>query len=276
MGFERNEKWQQNAPRMRNKSGTRKNDTRISVDTRKNKRNSAKNSGAPKSRVSRAEVRKSSTLRKNYQRKYENDLRKILPDSLQKKLIFFVLGVILIAVLFIFSYSYVKGQITQYHQAKSAPSVVEKMQPIACTADNLDVKLEIARRSEGAGAIFKVIFTNRNSVAPCLIDAGYSNVKLQVLSGNEKIWNSQVCAIGEKKKQLLISKGVTSKQSYVWNGLHAGADCKGTGLAQAGGYRVNLSINNKTVIHDSPFAINKNGTISIPVSTVSEKDENSK
>ncbi|XCB29487.1 hypothetical protein RQN30_09770 [Arcanobacterium hippocoleae] len=129
---------------------------------------------------------------------------------------------------------------------------------------NLDLQLEIARRSEGAGAVFNVTFNNPKSLAPCYVDAGYSNVKIQVTSGDENIWNSQVCKAGAQSKTLLLGPGVSSRQGYLWNGIHAGSDCTGTALAQAGTYRVSLSVNEKTVVENLPFIINQNRTISIP------------
>ncbi|WP_353066132.1 hypothetical protein [Arcanobacterium hippocoleae] len=175
-----------------------------------------------------------------------------------------VLALIVLALLAVFAFSYVKSQINEYHETKTAPAAAAKFTPIACTDENLELKLEVAARKGETGAVFNVLFRNPKTTAPCLIDAGYSNVKLNVVSGDAQVWNSQVCAAGVKNKQLLIGKGVTSKQGYIWNGVHAGSGCKGTSLAQPGTYRVQLSVAGKNVVDNYPFIINSNGTISIP------------
>lgn len=193
-------------------------------------------------------------------------------DARQKNRLILVLALIALIALIIFAYVYVKGQVADYHQAKATPAEAEQFEPVACTAENMDVSLEISGRSDGPGAVFNVIFTNTKSIAPCYLDAGNSHVQLQVTSGNENVWNSQVCKAGAESKQLLLSKGVSSRQSYLWNGIHAGVSCDGTSLAQAGTYRVSLALDHEVLVDQSPFVINQNGTIGV-LSTITPTQE---
>ncbi len=135
------------------------------------------------------------------------------------------------------------------------PSTLSKYDPVACTADMLAFKIEYAGKYAGEPVKFVQSITNSKGKAPCYIEGGYTNMWLKVVSGDVPIWDTRSCKIGAENKPLLLDTGLKYAQSMTWNGKHAGADCKGKKLAQAGTYRAQFYLGEEKVGEEKVFEL---------------------
>lgn len=136
-----------------------------------------------------------------------------------------------------------KWQAEQAAEAKAYQIRMEQRTfppPSPCPANA--IKMELTHPSpvvdEGAGDIFHLALTNTGKT-PCTMSADFKKIGVQIVSGNQIVYNSTACRKDEtNSKQLLLGPNMTWKQDLLWDGRIQPADCSAPGeIAKTGTYR---------------------------------------
>lgn len=139
--------------------------------------------------------------------------------------------------------AFAKWQAAQAADAKAYQLKMEQRTfpaPDPCPPEALDLTLSHPSAVVLVGSGNQAEMTLRNAgETACTVVIDPAKVGIQILSGNQIIYNSTAC-LPEKRdtKQLLLDKGMTWKTKLNWDGLVQNADCSpATQKATAGTYR---------------------------------------
>ncbi len=124
--------------------------------------------------------------------------------------------------------------------ATAAPDPADEYKEIACTPKMLSAQLSQRSTYAGKEVAFSAVLTNSDVKRACHIDAGYENIYFLLTSGEQTVWNSRTCKVGEESELLLIGPKREGYVSVAWNGINAGSACSGENLAGAGTYHAQL------------------------------------
>lgn len=124
--------------------------------------------------------------------------------------------------------------------ATAAPDPADEYKEIACTPKMLSAQLSQRSTYAGKEVVFSAVLTNSDVKRACHIDAGYENIYFLLTSGEQTVWNSRTCKVGEDSELLLIGPKREGHVSVAWNGINAGSVCSGENLAGAGTYHAQL------------------------------------
>lgn len=150
-------------------------------------------------------------------------------SSFQRRLLTILLIVVLAIVATFVAVKYALSKIEK-HTVPINP--VEQFDPVACSSSMLSTTVQVASTGKSQVAV-SVSITNKGDT-PCSFDA--ADLRLQLASGDQTAYDSQVCESGPAAKILLLDTGLTTTQTLTWNGINAGANCQGQSLAGAGTY----------------------------------------
>ena len=122
---------------------------------------------------------------------------------------------------------------TDHAVVVASPTVEDS--PVACSADNVDVKLTPSSVYAGRPITFALEITNKSKTTPCYFDAGYSNLGVELTSGTDTIVDTRACKGGKANRLLLLDTEYTTKMSIGWDGTFSGSTCKSGGAASKPG-----------------------------------------
>ena len=134
----------------------------------------------------------------------------------------------------------VRSSINEIEEKTSGPDPTEQFREVPCTTEMISANLSKTATFAGEPVDFASVLTNGDKKRPCYLDSGYPEIYLRVTSGEELIWDSQVCQVGAEEKQLLIGPGREGYFTVQWPGIVAGPKCEGTNTATAGTYHAQL------------------------------------
>lgn len=129
--------------------------------------------------------------------------------------------------------------------ATAAPDPTDEYREVGCTPNLLNAQLSQRSTYAGKDVIFSGVLTNSDAKRACHVDAGYEHIYLRLTSGEQIVWDSRTCEVGEKSTLLLIGPKREGHVSAGWNGINAGAECSGTNSAGAGTYHAQLMWDDK-------------------------------
>lgn len=156
-----------------------------------------------------------------------------------------ILGLIVVFVLFaattFFVVRYLRSTVDAVNSAAAQPSPTAEFEPVACTADDVQLNLSHASRYAGQSVNFTIHYAYSGDGTPCYLLADKENLQVTVTSGEVEVWNSQQCGVGSDTLQLLFMPEVTHKQSYTWDGNITSASCAVTGPSKPGTYRAKVT-----------------------------------
>ena len=98
-------------------------------------------------------------------------------------------------------------------------------EPEACRSGDLSIESsgpEIV--GVGQGASFTLSVTNSGPVS-CLLDAGAASVGVELTSGENPVWSSTACPVGDAERPLLLGQGDSTQITLEWNGYTVGSYC---------------------------------------------------
>lgn len=144
-----------------------------------------------------------------------------------------ILGTVAIVLAVVALVGVVKYALSKIETHTTPVNPVAEFEPVACDADMLVTSVERTGSTSGKPVTFSASITNKGA-RPCFFDA--AELRLQLTSGNQTVYDSQVCQAGPAAKLLLLDKGMTTVQALAWNGVNAGVNCQGTSVAGAGTY----------------------------------------
>lgn len=162
-----------------------------------------------------------------------------------RTIITWVLGGLLLVGVAVFAINYAIGKVDNYSAVEDPAKAFD---PVPCTADILDIGIEGLSGSTADGALLTVTLTNMAEKSPCYINVGYKSFGFQIESGNQVIFDSRVCQVGNESKRLLINPGSSGKTSVSWNGMNRGGNCTGNSYAGDGMYVLNLFSGNEQLL----------------------------
>lgn len=137
---------------------------------------------------------------------------------------------------------FIKDKLNEHAQTLRDSSTDADTEIVACTPDQVEMTTSWSDIVAGQPVTFTIDVTN-TSDKPCSIDAGPSSLVLNVVSGNDSIWNSSYCQANTDSRLYVLGEGKSSQLSVAWDGLRNTSDCQ-TGLAapRAGVYVVTGTI----------------------------------
>ena len=171
------------------------------------------------------------------------------------RLLLIIAAIALVIVLVVVSTKLVRDSLAQVEVNTSAPNPADEFREVQCTSEMLDFSSAYSGRAAGDPVNFTATLSNTDPKHPCFIDAGYDHVKVIVTSGEETIWDSQKCALGNQQEMLLIGSKQETQISAMWDGIVSGPDCTGTREAQPGTYHARFYWDNKEVTDDMVFEL---------------------
>lgn len=122
---------------------------------------------------------------------------------------------------------------------------VEQFEPVACSSGSLSTAVNSAGGAAGQQVTLSASITNKGE-APCYFDA--ADLRLQLTSGDQTVYDSQVCSSGPASKILLLDADMTTTQALSWNGVNAGANCQGKSIAGAGTYVARILLGSDPIL----------------------------
>lgn len=130
--------------------------------------------------------------------------------------------------------------------------------PQPCPDNSLEITLThpSAVINVGAGDQAEMTLHNAGKTA-CTVMIDPAKVGIQIISGNQIIYNSTSCQPADAPtRQLLLDRGMTWKQTLSWDGLVHNADCSpASEAAVAGTYRLNAVWNGAISGSETVFAL---------------------
>lgn len=130
----------------------------------------------------------------------------------------------------------VRHSLTHLEESTARPDPADAYREIPCTPKLLSGVLENTHTYAGKPISFTSTLTNTDKKRACYLDGGYSAMRVEITSGDQLVWDSQACEIGDEHLQLLIGAGRTGTFAVQWPGIAAGRDCTGTSAASPGAY----------------------------------------
>ena len=98
-------------------------------------------------------------------------------------------------------------------------------EPEACRSGDLSIESSGPETvGAGQGASFTLSVTNSGPVS-CLLDAGAASVGVELTSGENPVWSSTACPVGDAERPLLLGQGDSTQITLEWNGYTVGSDC---------------------------------------------------
>lgn len=149
----------------------------------------------------------------------------------------------------------IRGSIDDIEASTAAPDPKDAFREVPCTPELLNTAFKQSATYAGKPVDFSVALANKGAKRACYLNAGYADMHVRVTSGTELIWDSQVCAAGDKTNQLLINAGSTATFAVQWPGVAAGAKCAGTAPAQPGTYHAQFLWHGKPVGSELTFEL---------------------
>ena len=123
--------------------------------------------------------------------------------------------------------------------AKEVPSNLYS--PVACNPNMVETTVKPRNAAAGQPVVFDVT-TN-----PCYINAGWSNLQVNVTSGSAQVASLAVCKAGPENRQLLLDRNYTASVRLTWHGKASASGCGNSGeTAKAGTYVAELTFQDKT------------------------------
>lgn len=120
------------------------------------------------------------------------------------------------------------------HTTASDPAVV--FEPVECTAEMLDVQLIQSGMTAGGDVTVGVELKNNDPTVPCYLNPDANKLRFEITSGEQVIFDSTACDMAPITQRLLLSPGLKTTPSVVWNGNNYGPRCLGTATAEPGMY----------------------------------------
>ena len=111
------------------------------------------------------------------------------------------------------------------------------------------VETTIKPRNAAAGqpVVFDVTLHNKSTTNPCYINAGWSNLQVNVTSGSAQVASLAACKAGPENRQLLLDRNYTASVRLTWHGKASASGCGNSGeAAKAGTYVAELTFQDKT------------------------------
>ncbi|WP_124055310.1 hypothetical protein [Arcanobacterium ihumii] len=166
---------------------------------------------------------------------------------LQKK--FIVTGVVVLVALVLFFgiYSVLTKALMKMDESNSAPSPEANFDPVKCTSEMLQISMEREGGRTGQPVNFTIKVKNDRGDRPCFVDVGKKQAGIKIWSGDQQVWDSRACGVGEASKVLLLDKNLESSHIITWDGNVYGANCVKQYPAKTGSYQAQF------MIGDSPF-----------------------
>lgn len=130
--------------------------------------------------------------------------------------------------------------------------------PRPCVDKSLEITLTHPSAVINVGAGDQAEMTLHNAgKAACTVMIDPAKVGMQIISGNQIIYNSTKCQPADAPtRQLLLDRGMTWKQNLSWDGLVHNADCSpASQAAVAGTYRLNAVWNGAVSGPETVFAL---------------------
>ena len=88
---------------------------------------------------------------------------------------------------------------------------------------------------------------NKSTTNPCYINAGWSNLQVNVTSGSAQVASLAACKAGPENRQLLLDRNYTASVRLTWHGKASASGCGNSGeTAKAGTYVAELTFQDKT------------------------------
>ena len=169
-------------------------------------------------------------------------------DRRQKRsrtIIMWVLGISLVAGLAILATKFSMDKIGTYSAIENPAKAFD---PVPCSSQNLDIDVANVSGISGTNTQLAATLTNTGEKAPCYINVGYENFGFQIGSGDQVVFDSRVCQVGDKNRRLLINPGSSGTATVTWNGMNRGANCSGNTYAGDGMYVLNLFSGNEQLL----------------------------
>ncbi|WP_308536279.1 hypothetical protein [uncultured Mobiluncus sp.] len=157
--------------------------------------------------------------------------------------------------------AFTRWQAAQAAEAKAYQIRMEERTfpaPQPCPDKSLEITLThpSAVINVGAGDQAEMTLHNAGKTA-CTVIIDPAKVGMQIISGNQIIYNSTSCQPADAPtRQLLLDRGMTWKQNLSWDGLVHNADCSpASQAAVAGTYRLNAVWNGAVSGPETVFAL---------------------
>lgn len=157
--------------------------------------------------------------------------------------------------------AFTRWQTAQAAEAKAYQLRMEERTfppPKPCPDNSLEIALThpSAVINVGAGGQAEMTVHNTGKTA-CTVMIDPAKVGMQIISGNQIIFNSTSCQPTDAPtQQLLLDRGMTWKQTLNWDGLVHNADCSpASNVATAGTYRLNAVWNGAVTGPETVFAL---------------------
>lgn len=159
-----------------------------------------------------------------------------------KKLVVTVSVVLVLLIALLGTYIALKNALTKMDAQNSAPSESANFEPVKCTPQMLEVTLARQGSRPGQAVNFNISIKNDKGERPCFVDIGYKHAGIKVWSGEQPVWDSKACSVGDASKVLLLDKNLTSTQTITWDGNVYGANCAKQYPSKAGTYQAQFVI----------------------------------
>ncbi|MDY5585122.1 MAG: hypothetical protein SPG61_04970 [Arcanobacterium sp.] len=156
-----------------------------------------------------------------------------------------ILGLLLVVVLLLattlFVVKYLRSSVNAVNSAATQPSPTAEFEPIACTADSVQLRLSNTSQYAGQPVNFLIHYTYSGTGTPCYLSANKDDLQVVVSTGDVEVWDSKQCGVGVDNLQLLFAPDVSYKKTYAWDGNNVNSSCKVTGAAKPGTYRAKVT-----------------------------------
>lgn len=120
------------------------------------------------------------------------------------------------------------------------PDPARAFDPVPCQLDFLTTELSREGNTGGQPIAISVSVKNTGSKVPCSMETSASDFKVTINTGDIKVFDSETCEAGISAPRLLLDKGVTTTQTFTWNGMYGGKMCGSNAPAAAGSYVANV------------------------------------
>ena len=129
--------------------------------------------------------------------------------------------------------------------AKEVPS--DLYSPVACNPNMVETTIKPRNAAAGQPVVFDVTLHNKSTTNPCYINAGWSNLQVNVTSGSAQVASLAACKAGPENRQLLLDRNYTASVRLTWHGKASASGCGNSGeTAKAGTYVAELTFQDKT------------------------------
>ena len=129
--------------------------------------------------------------------------------------------------------------------AKEVPS--DLYSPVACNPNMVETTIKPRNAAAGQPVVFDVTLHNKSTTNPCYINAGWSNLQVNVTSGSAQVASLAACKAGPENRQLLLDRNYTASVRLTWHGKASASGCGNSGeAAKAGTYVAELTFQDKT------------------------------